>query len=124
MCTGSSMPAWPDDLSREQAGRRKIRRPVMRANHRSQDSMSVITVTNWCGEKRAAALGGLVNHRTGQTMTRPALQLMTKRVLASILLWSERICWRSWHDQTCQIHQNAIPPACGVDCMWIVLLKS
>ena len=118
------MPAWPDDLSREQAGRRKIRRPVMRANHRSQDSMSVITVTNWCGEKRAAVLGGLVNHRTGQTMTRPALQLMTKRVLASILLWSERICWRSWHDQTCQIHQNAIPPACGVDCMWIVLFKS
>jgi hypothetical protein len=45
-------------------------------------------------------------------------------VLASILLWSERICWHSWHDQTCQIHQNAIPPACGVDCMWIVLLKS
>mgnify|MGYP004153751593 CR=1 FL=1 len=83
----------------------------------------MITVTNWCGEKRAAALGGLVNHRTRQTMTRPALQLMTKRVLASILLWLERICWRSWHDQTCQIHQNAILPARCVDCMYIVLLN-
>ena len=30
------MPAWLDELSREQDGRRKIRHLLMRAKHRSQ----------------------------------------------------------------------------------------
>ena len=48
--------------------------------------MIEITATCWYSEKCAVLLDGLVNHRTGQTLTRLALQLMTKRLLESILL--------------------------------------